>query len=143
MGFETNVTLNIGILLALACAVATQLGFLYKHRGSVEAPAVEFSRPISSSVALFRSPWYVLGIAVAMGSWGLHVAARARAGDASRSALAALRKAVAAEVDALDHRQMIVLGFAAVGNEVVHVRSVLENIVSSSLLVGGIGDATD
>ena len=24
-------TLNLGILLALACAVATQLGFLYKH----------------------------------------------------------------------------------------------------------------
>jgi uncharacterized protein YlxP (DUF503 family) len=36
-----------------------------------------------------------------------------------------------AEVDALDHRQMVVLGFAAVGNEVSHVRSTLEQIVQA------------
>ena len=36
-----------------------------------------------------------------------------------------------AEVDAQEHRQMIVLGFAAVGNEVAHVRSVLEHIVNA------------
>lgn len=34
-----------------------------------------------------------------------------------------------AEVDAQDNRQLIVLGFAAVGNEASHVRSVLEHIV--------------
>ena len=74
-----SVTVQLGLLLAVATALTSIVGFLYKHRGSVQAPAVEFSRPISSSVALFRSPWYVLGIAVAMGSWGLHVAALALA----------------------------------------------------------------
>ena len=74
-----SVTVQLGLLLAVATALTSIVGFLYKHRGSVEAPAVEFSRPVSSSIALFRSPWYVLGIVVAMGSWGLHVAALALA----------------------------------------------------------------
>jgi hypothetical protein len=74
-----SVSVQLGLLLAVATALTSIVGFLYKHRGSVEAPAVEFSRPVSSSVALFRSPWYTLGIVVAMGSWGLHVAALALA----------------------------------------------------------------
>jgi len=36
---------------------------------------VEWRRPVRSSLALFRSRWYVIGIVVATGSWGLHVAA--------------------------------------------------------------------
>ena len=72
-------SVQLGLLLALACAFTSIVGFLYKHRGSVAAPAVEFSRPVSSSLALFRSPWYTLGIVVATGSWGLHVAALALA----------------------------------------------------------------
>jgi hypothetical protein len=74
-----SVSVQLGLLLALACAFTSIVGFLYKHRGSVEAPAVEFSRPVSSSLALFRSPWYTLGIVVATASWGLHVAALALA----------------------------------------------------------------
>ena len=74
-----SVSVQVGLLLAVATALTSIVGFLYKHRGSVAAPDVEFSRPISSSVALFRSPWYALGIAVALGSWGLHVAALALA----------------------------------------------------------------
>src|ERR671915_2359896 len=66
---------GIGLLLALATAVASIVGFLYKHRGAVESPAVEWRRPVRSSLRLFRSGWYTLGMAVAMGSWGLHVAA--------------------------------------------------------------------
>jgi drug/metabolite transporter (DMT)-like permease len=46
-----------------------------KYRGAVEAPEVQWRRPIRSSVALLRSKWYAIGMAVAMGSWGLHVAA--------------------------------------------------------------------
>ncbi len=68
-------SVQVGLLLAVATALTSIIGFLYKHRGSVNAPAVEFSRPLSSSLALFRSPWYVVGIVVATGSWGLHVAA--------------------------------------------------------------------
>ncbi len=55
------------------------LGFLYKHRGAVESPEVEMRRPIRTSLALFRSPWYTLGIVVAMAGWGLHVGALALA----------------------------------------------------------------
>ncbi len=36
-----------------------------------------------------------------------------------------------AEVDALDHRQLAVLGFAVVGNEAGHVRAVLEQILAA------------
>jgi hypothetical protein len=74
-----SVSVQVGLLLAVATALTSIVGFLYKHRGSVAAPAVEFRRPVSSSLALFRSPWYTLGIIVAMGSWGLHVAALALA----------------------------------------------------------------
>ncbi len=55
------------------------LGFLYKHRGAVESPEVEMRRPIRTSLALFRSPWYTLGIVVAMAGWGFHVGALALA----------------------------------------------------------------
>jgi hypothetical protein len=55
------------------------LGFLYKHRGAVESPAVELRRPVRTSLALFRSPWYTLGIVVAVAGWGLHVGALALA----------------------------------------------------------------
>ncbi|MGH2951289.1 MAG: hypothetical protein ACRDKX_04520, partial [Solirubrobacterales bacterium] len=55
------------------------LGFLYKHRGAVESPIVEMRRPIRTSLALFRSRWYTLGILVAMAGWGLHVGALALA----------------------------------------------------------------
>ena len=70
---------QLGLLLALATAFASVLGFLYKHRGAVESPPVEARRPVRSSLALFRSRWYTLGIIVATGSWGLHVGALALA----------------------------------------------------------------
>jgi hypothetical protein len=68
-------SVQIGLLLAVATAVASIVGFLYKHRGAVESPAVEWRRPVWSSLMLFRSRWYTLGIAIAMASWSFHVAA--------------------------------------------------------------------
>ena len=65
----------IGLALALATAFTSVLGFLYKHRGAVESPDVSFRRPVRTSLALFRSRWYTLGILIATGSWLLHVAA--------------------------------------------------------------------
>jgi hypothetical protein len=52
---------------------------LYKFRGARQAPAVEMRRPVRSSIALFRSPLYTLGIVIAMVSWGTHVGALALA----------------------------------------------------------------
>jgi drug/metabolite transporter (DMT)-like permease len=72
-------SLNLGILLALACAVATQLGFLYKHRGANAAPRVDIRRPLRTVRALFSSPWFAIGMGVALGAWILHVGALALA----------------------------------------------------------------
>jgi drug/metabolite transporter (DMT)-like permease len=76
-GIEPDVTLNIGILLALACAVATQLGFLYKHRGANAAPEVDIRRPLKTVKSLFASKWFAVGMGVALGAWLLHVVALA------------------------------------------------------------------
>jgi drug/metabolite transporter (DMT)-like permease len=72
-------TLEIGILLALACACATNLGFLYKYRGACAAPAVDVRHPLRSAKALFTSKWFAIGMGVAVGAWILHVAAMAMA----------------------------------------------------------------
>jgi drug/metabolite transporter (DMT)-like permease len=69
----------VGLLLAVATALASIVGFLYKHRGAVESPAVDWRRPVWSSIVLFRSRWYTLGVLIAMAGWGLHVGALALA----------------------------------------------------------------
>ena len=70
---------NLGILLALACAVATQLGFLYKHRGASRAPAVDIRHPLRTGASSSRRKWFAIGMAVATGAWVFHVAALALA----------------------------------------------------------------
>ncbi len=72
-------TLHLGIGLALLCAVATNVGFLLKHRGASVAPEVRWGHPISSAVALFRSKWFAIGWLVALGAWMLHIGALALA----------------------------------------------------------------
>jgi len=72
-------TLEIGIFTALACAFATNLGFLYKYRGANDAATVSMAHPWRSAADLFRSKWFAIGMAVAVGAWGLHVAAMAMA----------------------------------------------------------------
>jgi drug/metabolite transporter (DMT)-like permease len=66
-----------GILLALACALATNVGFLYKHRGACAAPAVDIRRPVWSARKLFASRLFAIGMAVAAAAWIFHVAAMA------------------------------------------------------------------
>jgi hypothetical protein len=72
-------SVQLGLVFALLCAFTSIVGFLYKHRGAVESPVVELRRPVRTSLALFRSPWYTLGIVVAMAGWGFHVGALALA----------------------------------------------------------------
>jgi hypothetical protein len=64
-----------GILLALVCALATNIGFLYKHRGACAAPAVDIRRPLRSAQALFASPLFTIGWVIGAGAWIFHVAA--------------------------------------------------------------------
>lgn len=70
-----SIGVQIGLLLALATAFASVLGFLLKARGAVESPDVDWRRPLRSSLVLFRSRTYTIGMLVAMASWGLHVGA--------------------------------------------------------------------
>jgi hypothetical protein len=48
-------SVQIGTLLAVACARATNLAFLYKHRGARAAADVNWRRPVRSAANLFRS----------------------------------------------------------------------------------------
>ena len=74
---STSVTL--GVAFAVLTAFLSIIGFLYKQKGAVESPPIEWRHPLRSSLALFSSRWYVLGILVAIGSWGFHVAGLALA----------------------------------------------------------------
>ena len=71
-------TLDLGILLALACAFVANLGFFYKYRGANSVPKVDVLHPLRSvaSCSLRNgSRWDDR----CDGSWGLHVAALALA----------------------------------------------------------------
>jgi hypothetical protein len=72
-------TLDLGILLALACAFVANLGFFYKYRGANSVPKVQVLHPLRSARELYSSKWFALGMLIATGSWGLHVAALALA----------------------------------------------------------------
>jgi hypothetical protein len=72
-------TLQLGILLALGCAFVANLGFFYKYRGANDVAKVQVRHPLRSARALYSSPWFCLGMLIAVCSWGLHVAALALA----------------------------------------------------------------
>src|SRR3712207_9477591 len=68
-------TLQLGILLALLCAVASNLGFFLKHRGACACARVEIRHPLRSAKALWSSKWFAIGMLVGGVGWVLHVAA--------------------------------------------------------------------
>lgn len=74
-----SVGVQIGLLLSVATALASIVGFLYKHRGAVESPDVEWRRPVWSTFVLFRVPAYSLGVGIALTGWFFHVGALALA----------------------------------------------------------------
>jgi len=74
-----SASVELGVLFAVATAFSSVIGFMYKRRGALESPRVDPRHPVRTSVALFRSRVYVLGILVAQASWGLHVTALALA----------------------------------------------------------------
>jgi drug/metabolite transporter (DMT)-like permease len=67
--------IKIGIVLAIACALVTNLSFFFKQRGALCAPAVRPSQPLRSARDLFASRWFTVGMLVAVVAWLLHVAA--------------------------------------------------------------------
>jgi hypothetical protein len=66
---------EIGLILALGCALISGVALLCKHRGAVDAPDVAMRSPLRSAGGLFRSRWWAVGFLLATLGWGLHVAA--------------------------------------------------------------------
>jgi drug/metabolite transporter (DMT)-like permease len=65
----------LGLLLAVASALGTNVAFLFKHRGAVLAPPIRVRHPLRTAADLFRSRWFAIGWIVAIVAWGLHVGA--------------------------------------------------------------------
>jgi drug/metabolite transporter (DMT)-like permease len=63
----------LGLALTLASAFTTNVGFLLRQRGAVEAPDVDVRHPLRSAAGLFRSKWWTLGYVVAAVAYALHV----------------------------------------------------------------------
>jgi drug/metabolite transporter (DMT)-like permease len=66
---------EIGIGLAVAVALMTNLASLLKHRGCRRAQPVSLSRPLASLRGLAASPWFAAGWGLAALAWLAHVAA--------------------------------------------------------------------
>ena len=66
---------EIGLGLAMAVALLTNLASLLKHRGCQDARAVHIGRPLSGLRDLARSRWFVAGWLLAALGWLAHVAA--------------------------------------------------------------------
>ena len=70
-------TPHLGILLALMCAIVTNVGFFLKHKGACEACPVDIRHPLRSGKSLFSQKWFAIGMAVAATAFLFHVAALA------------------------------------------------------------------
>jgi drug/metabolite transporter (DMT)-like permease len=132
-----------GILLALVCALATNVGFLYKHRGACAAPAVDIKHPLRSGRSLFASRWFAIGMLVATGAWLFHVAAMAMAPLSIVQAVLAggvvLLAVMAERMFGLHigRRQWIGLGLTAVGLALLGLTLPVEHGAHSRFSVPG------
>ncbi len=67
--------MEIGVGLAAAVALMTNLASLLKHRGCQHAHPVSLARPLESLRGLAASPWFAAGWGLAAVAWVAHVAA--------------------------------------------------------------------
>lgn len=67
--------MEIGLGLAIAVALLTNLASLLKHRGCQHTQPVQIARPLASIRGLARSRWFVAGWGIAALAWLAHVAA--------------------------------------------------------------------
>lgn len=72
-------TLELGIVLAFICAVVSNLGFFFKHRGACASAPVDVRHPLKTAKALWSSKWFAIGMVVAISAWIFHVGALAMA----------------------------------------------------------------
>lgn len=69
----------IGLLLAAACAVATNVASVLTHRGANTVPALRARHPVRSVRQLFGSRWFAIGMGLATFAGALHIVALALA----------------------------------------------------------------
>jgi hypothetical protein len=111
----------VGLFLALATAVTAVVANLMRHKGAHASAPVDFRHPISTSLALFRSRWYLAGILVANVSWAFHVGALALAPiSLAQSVIAGGLALLAVTADRVFHlevtrREWVGVAMAAVG----------------------------
>ena len=67
--------MEIGLGLAAAVALLTNLASLLKHRGCQQAQPISLGRPMTSLRGLAASPWFAAGWGLAALAWLAHVAA--------------------------------------------------------------------
>jgi drug/metabolite transporter (DMT)-like permease len=67
--------LQLGIGLAFAAALLTNLAALFKHRGCHHAEPIRIQAPLRSARHLAASPWFAAGWGLAALAWLIHVAA--------------------------------------------------------------------
>jgi len=72
-------SLAFGLVLAVVASAALNSGYVLQHVGSAEAPAVDVRRPLATFAGLFRSRLWLLGGAIGVTGWAIHVAALSRA----------------------------------------------------------------
>lgn len=128
------VSVQLGLLLALATAFVSIVGFLYKHRGAVDAPPVQWQHPVRSSVALFSSRWWTLGIIVATASWGLHVAAL------SLAPISLVQSVIAGGLVLLTVVAERLFGIAVTGREWIGVALTAAGLAFLAATLGNTGD---
>jgi hypothetical protein len=66
---------TIGVLLAVAAAVALNASYLMQHAGSSSTAAIDPRRPVATLISLLRSPIWAAGGAIGMTGWALHIGA--------------------------------------------------------------------
>jgi drug/metabolite transporter (DMT)-like permease len=67
--------LILGLGLAFLSALASNVGFLMRHRGAVAAADVDVRRPLRSAIELFSQKWWTIGYAFAIVAYLFHVGA--------------------------------------------------------------------
>jgi hypothetical protein len=70
-----TVALAAGLALALLASAALNGSYLLQHAGSAEAPAISVREPLRTVRSLFRSRVWLVGLALGLTGWALHVGA--------------------------------------------------------------------
>jgi len=68
-----------GLALALCASVAQSAGFLFQHIRAAERASVNPLHPVAALAAMLRSKWWLIGLALGIGGFALHLVAIALA----------------------------------------------------------------